>query len=88
LVYGISVVFVFIIAWTTITSTPVNRIPNDLERNNEYGYFISRGNSGITSGCYGQVHFFKKVSFLPFLEIRTEIVKCSDLPYECYIEDC
>ena len=75
------------IAWSTITSIPVERIPKD-KKNQEYGYFISRGNLGATSGCYGQVHFFKQVPFFPFLERRIKVIKCSDLPYECYLHDC
>jgi hypothetical protein len=87
MVYGISIMLLIAIAWSTITSVPVERIPKN-KKSQEYGYFISRGNLGATSGCYGQVHFFKQVPFFPFLERRIKVIKCSDLPYECYLHDC
>ncbi|MCB0541473.1 MAG: hypothetical protein KDE33_28460 [Bacteroidetes bacterium] len=87
LISTISAITLLAFAWSMITSIPVKKIPTEKD-SMEYGYFISRGNLGLTSGCYGQVHFYKKISYLPFLEIRTKIVKCSNLPYECYLNNC
>ena len=50
-----------------------------------YGYFIERGNLGALNGCFGEVQYYKEISWLPFMEFRTETDRCSALDYDYII---
>lgn len=83
----LSLISIFCVIWSTLTAFPVKRVPSKTSQD-EYGYFISRGNTGATSGCFGQVQYFKPWHPEVFLEIKTTKIECSRMPYSCYLEDC
>jgi len=65
---------------------PVHFIPNgQFQDKDSYAYFIERGDLGLTNGCYGEIQYHKKISWLPFLEIRYETNDCSSLDYESIV---
>jgi len=53
--------------------------------NDTYGYFIERRNLGLTSGCYGEVQYYKQISWIPFLELKIDTDYCSSLDYESIV---
>jgi len=53
--------------------------------NNTYGYFLERGNLGATNGCYGEVQYYKQISWIPFLEFKIGTDTCSSLDYDSII---
>ena len=77
---------IFIICFNSLSLwhgiLPVHKIPKGrLAEKDEYGYFIERGNLGISNGCYGIVQHHKAIPFFPLLEIRVNTDSCSPLDY-------
>lgn len=61
---------------------PIHIIPKGYhEDKNIYAYFVERGNTGLTSGCYGEIHYHKTIEWLPILEIQTKKERCSLIDY-------
>ncbi len=64
---------------------PVHFIPiGKLSDKNVYAYYLERGNTGITSGCYGEVQYHKRISWLPLLEQEIDTDECAQMDYDTY----
>lgn len=66
---------------------PVHKIPpshvyQDDVRFENYSYFVERGNFGLLSKCFGEIHYCKRLKAIPFIEYRYEVQPCSVLDYE------
>ena len=46
-----------------------------------YAYFLERGNLGLLNGCYGDIEYHKRITWLPILEIKYETNYCSSMDY-------
>lgn len=65
----------------------VHRLPTVQNGNDHtYGYFIERGNLGLTNGCYGEIQYHRQIEYLPFLEFNYETNECSDLDVKSLIK--
>lgn len=65
---------------------PVHLIPHGhYQDKNTYAYFVGRGNSGLTSGCYGEIQYHKKISWFPILEVKYETEYCSQMDYNSIV---
>lgn len=65
----------------------VHFIPaGESDETSTYAYFLERGNSGLTSGCYGEIQYHRKVEQLPFLEIKCDVDTCSEVDYNTLID--
>jgi hypothetical protein len=81
-----AIIFSSISIWHGVT--PVHYIPKgQYFDKNTYAYFIERGNTGLTSGCLGQIQYHRQILWLPILEIRIKIDDCSSMDYDSIMND-
>lgn len=83
---------IFIVCFNAISIwhgiLPVHLIPKGHYKDKEeYAYFIERGNTGLTNGCYGVIQYHKTIKSFPLLEIKLETDDCSQLDYNYLIND-